>query len=164
MQLRRAAQLAPLVIASAFIFGQVPDDLRFEVASIKPSPESHGTDFYNPTRERFAADNITAKGLIAYAYDVREFQISGGPRWLETDPYDIIAKPQGDASAVRVMAMVRNLLVDRFSLKLHRESKEMPIYALVAAKSGPSSTLRRVRVSMSGAATDTSAHGASICG
>ncbi len=111
---------------------------QFEVASIKPSaPGSRGPTIYNPTRERFAVDGITTKGLIAYAYDVREFQISGGPRWVESDPYDIVAKPQGDIGGERIMAMVQNLLVERFGLKFHRESKEVPVFALVAAKSGP---------------------------
>lgn len=140
-----AACVARLLIATAVICVQIPadaqtattEDPHFEVASIKPSSESHGPTLYNPTRERFVASNITAKGLIAYAYDVREFQISGGPRWLENDQYDIIAKPQGDVGGERIMAMVRNLLIERFSLKLHRESKELPVFALVAAKSGP---------------------------
>jgi uncharacterized protein (TIGR03435 family) len=111
---------------------------EFEVASIRPSaPGTRGPTIYNPTPERFAIDGITTKSLIAYAYDVREFQISGGPRWLESDQYDIIAKPQGDTNGQRIMAMTRNLLADRFRLKLHRESKEIPVLALAVAKGGP---------------------------
>jgi uncharacterized protein (TIGR03435 family) len=84
---------------------------------------------FNPTPTRFAAQAITAKALIAYAYDVREFQISGGPGWIGPEQYDIVAKPQGDASSEHVMAMARTLLAERFNLKLHRDSKTMPVFA-----------------------------------
>jgi uncharacterized protein (TIGR03435 family) len=110
---------------------------QFEVASIKPSaPGARGATYYNPTRERFAISSITAKDLIAYAYDVREFQVSGGPHWIDSDQFDIVAKPEGDVSLARVRAMARDLLAERFQLNLHRESKEMPVFALVAAKGG----------------------------
>jgi uncharacterized protein (TIGR03435 family) len=111
---------------------------QFEVASIKPSaPGARGPTIYNPTHERFAIESITAKGLIAYAYDVRDFQISGGPNWLGSVEYDIVAKPEGDASGERILAMTRNLLAERFNLALHRESKELPVLALMTAKGGP---------------------------
>jgi uncharacterized protein (TIGR03435 family) len=111
---------------------------QFEVASIKPSPPgSRGPTIYNPTLVRFAIDSITPKGLIAYAYDVRDFQILGGPRWLASDQYDIVAKPECDARGERILAMVRSLLAERFRLVLHRESKEMPVFGLVIAKGGP---------------------------
>jgi len=111
---------------------------QFEVASIKPSaPGARGPTIYNPTRVRFAIDCISPKSLIAYAYDVREFQILGGPKWLGSDQYDVVAKPDGDASSERILAMARGLLAERFRLALHRESKEMPVFALVSAKGGP---------------------------
>src|SRR5262249_47269769 len=86
----------------------------FEVASIKPSAGDGGQNIYTPTHDRFAVEHMTAKALVAYGYDVREFQISGGPRWFETDPYDIVAKPQGEVTDARVAAMVRDLLEQRF--------------------------------------------------
>ena len=114
-----------------------PAALEFEVASIKPSqPGARGPTFYNPTPERFAITSVTAKALIAYAYDLRDFQVSAGPGWLGSNPYDIVAKPQGEVSAERVMAMTRSLLAERFHLKLHRESNEMPVFALLIAKEG----------------------------
>lgn len=111
---------------------------QFEVASIKPSaPGSRGPTIFNPTRERFAINGITTKGLIAYAYDVRDFQVSGGPSWVGSAEYDIVAKPQGEASGQRILAMARGLLAERFNLTLHHESKEMPVLALAVAKGGP---------------------------
>lgn len=119
---------------AAPIQSQTPE---FEVASIKPSPPgARGATFYNPTRERFAITSVTAKALIAYAYDVRDFQVSGGPGWVTSDEFDIVAKPQGDFSGAAILAMAKALLADRFSLRLHSESKEMPVYALVVAKGG----------------------------
>ncbi|MGA3202289.1 MAG: TIGR03435 family protein [Bryobacteraceae bacterium] len=114
------------------------EEPQFEVASVKRSaPGSHGPTIYNPTRERFAITGITTKSLIAYAYDVRDFQVSGGPGWVGSEEYDIVAKPQGDANNERILAMARGLLAERFSLTLHRESKEMPVLALVVSKGGP---------------------------
>jgi uncharacterized protein (TIGR03435 family) len=111
---------------------------QFEVASIRPgAPGARGATIYNPTRERFAINSITTKALIAYAYDVREFEVSGGPSWVGTEEYDIVAKPQGEASNARILAMAKNLLAERFNLTLHHESKEMPVLALTVAKVGP---------------------------
>lgn len=110
---------------------------QFEVASIKPNASgSRGPTIYNPTRGRFAIDSITLKALIAYAYDVREFQVSGGPSWVGSEEYNIVAKPQGEASNERILAMAKDLLAERFKLTLHHESKEMPVLALTVAKGG----------------------------
>jgi len=110
---------------------------QFEVASIKPSaPGSRGPTIYNPTPGRFAIDSIATKALIAYAYDVREFQVSGGPAWIGSEEYNIVAKPQGEATNERILAMARSLLAERFNLTLHHESKEMPVLALTVAKGG----------------------------
>src|ERR1700722_10243295 len=99
-----------LLSVHAFVWAQTAAP-QFEVASIKPSaPGARGPTIYNPTRERFAITSITAKALIAYAYDVREFQISGGPGWLGSEEYDIVAKPDGDVRGDRVLAMARALL------------------------------------------------------
>jgi uncharacterized protein (TIGR03435 family) len=111
---------------------------QFEVASMKPSaPGARGPTIYNPTRERFVVNDITPKSLIPYAYDVRDFQVSGGPSWLGPAQYDIVAKPQGDVSSERILAIARNLLAERFNLKLYRESKELSVFALTVAKGGP---------------------------
>ena len=108
---------------------------QFEVASIKRSaPGSRGQTIYNPTAVRFAITSITTKSLVAYAYDVRDFQVSGGPGWIESEEYDIVAKPQGEATTERILAMARGLLAERFKLTLHHESKEMSVLALTVAR------------------------------
>jgi uncharacterized protein (TIGR03435 family) len=70
------------------------------------------------------------------AYDVKEYQISGGPSWLDSERYDVAAKvPQG-ATKEQVGAMWQNLLAERFGLKLHHESKEFQVDELVVGKNG----------------------------
>jgi bla regulator protein BlaR1 len=131
---------APIVIGvltAPTIQAQNARGVEFEVASIKPSsPGTIGPTIYNSTRERFAIDGISLKGLIAYGYDVRDFQVSGGPGWVDSDQYDIVAKPQGDITSQSILEMTRNLLAERFNLRLHRETKEMTAFSLTVAKGG----------------------------
>jgi uncharacterized protein (TIGR03435 family) len=76
------------------------------------------------------------KNLLVAAYGVKTYQISG-PSWIDSERFDIVAKvPQG-ATKDDVKLMLQNLLAERFNLTLHREKKELPMYALVAAKNGP---------------------------
>jgi uncharacterized protein (TIGR03435 family) len=74
--------------------------------------------------------------LMLNAYGVQSFQIVGGPAWLESEGYNIDAKAPGSASQRQVFLMLQSLLEDRFHLKVHRETKDLPAYALVAAKGG----------------------------
>jgi len=114
------------------------EPLGFEVASIKPIPgfvNARG----NVSGPRITLSGYALEGLIMDAYHVESWQLSGGPAWRDTDPFEIIAKAPGDASPtpVQVREMLRSLLKERFKLKVHRETKEGPIYALVVAKNGP---------------------------
>jgi len=94
------------------------------------------------TGGRYLAENITLRNLIVNAYDIRDFQISGGSAWIGSDRWDISAKPETDVPPNaegnrKLQAMIRNLLAERFRLSVHTETKEMPIYALIVGKSGP---------------------------
>jgi uncharacterized protein (TIGR03435 family) len=79
---------------------------------------------------------MSLKELVAYAYKVRAFQVSG-PDWLTTDRFDIAAKLPEGASKDDVPAMLQALLVERFKLAAHLETKEHPVLGLVVAKGGP---------------------------
>jgi len=119
----------------------------FEVATIKPDRSSGLTRFDGILPGRFTATHVKAKALIAYAYNVRDFQISGGPDWINSAEYDIVAKPD-DAEAAKLGKapweqyreeyglLVQSLLVERFKLTVSRATKELPVYALVVAKNG----------------------------
>ncbi len=114
----------------------------FEVATIKPSrPEAVGKAFLVRGRQ-FSTVNTSLSDLIAFVYGVHARQIVGGPAWIETAKYDLLAKPDGDGqpNEKQWKAMVQKLLADRFQLAFHHDKKELPAYALTAAKSGPKLT------------------------
>jgi uncharacterized protein (TIGR03435 family) len=109
---------------------------EFEAASIKPNTTGGFTNLRPPVGGRFTATNATLKMLIDVAYKVRTYQLSGGPGWLDSEHYDLTAKAEGNANQDQVFLMLQKLLEDRFQLRLHHETKEMPVYALVVAKNG----------------------------
>lgn len=126
----------------------------FEVASVK----KHAADDDGGRGMRvsmggrdvsqFQASNVTAKMLVATAYNVKEFQISGGPSWIDSEHWDINAKvedslaeqlqklPRQQQQAQQAL-MIRSLLLDRFALQVTRSTKEGNVLALVIAKGGP---------------------------
>ena len=65
---------------------------------------------------RLTATNITAAALVRFAYDLPDFQIVGGPAWLNTDRFDVVAKAEGDPPLAQKRIMLRGLLADRFKL------------------------------------------------
>jgi bla regulator protein blaR1 len=113
----------------------------FAVATIKPTAVNDDSFAYRALPGgQLMAMGVTLKFLIIQAYQVEAFQIFGGPGWAGTDRWDIQAKPEGiegRLSRAEEAVMVRALLKDRFQLKAHLESREMPVYALVVAKGGP---------------------------
>jgi uncharacterized protein (TIGR03435 family) len=123
------------------LLAQVPTAQdSFEVASVKPSPAGAarfpGRSFL--PGGRFTANNLTLRALIQIAYDVPPVRISGGSNVLDSGTYDIDAKAEDSAAqAPQLKRMVQTLLADRFNLSLHRETRELLAYLLVAAKGGP---------------------------
>ena len=118
-----------------------PTARHFEVASIKPSSSTDQRLFYNMSNiqsgGQFTISNITVKKLIQDAWRIKDFQISGGPGWIGSDRFDIAAKPDGAVSVEQFPQMLQSLLVERFRLAIKSDAREMPMYALVVAKSGP---------------------------
>ena len=114
----------------------------FEVATIKPSqPDRPGKTFLVRGRQ-FSTVNTTLSDIMTFAYGIHARQITGGPAWLESDKYDITAKPDGDGqpNEKQWKAMVQKLLADRFKLTFHRDKKELSVYAIVVGKTGPKLT------------------------
>lgn len=112
---------------------------EFDSASIKPAQP--GTRGYSiqPLPGRLSARNVNLKQLVAAAYHVHDFQIAGGPKWIATDTYDVEAKAADGEAAPdekQLMAMLQTLLAKRFSLAIHRETKEQTVYVLQPVKSG----------------------------
>ncbi len=130
-----AAALLSLTILSV---AQTPR-LAFEVASIKPhrgevlfsaDPAVRGS--------RVIGTASTLADMITVAYGVRYDQIANGPGWINKDRFDIEAKAPGDVppTAEQARLMMQNLLAERFQLRLHRETRDLPVYALVVGKNG----------------------------
>jgi bla regulator protein BlaR1 len=119
----------------------------FEVASVKPNHSGDGrVMFQNQPGGRYTATNVTLRLLIRQAYQLQDFQIIGGPSWLNDDHYDIVAKAdpaQQDARGglqrgdgpTPIQLMIRALLAERFNLVVHNEKRDLPIYGLILARS-----------------------------
>jgi uncharacterized protein (TIGR03435 family) len=134
----RLAMISWLILASGDVEAQRPPE-KFEVASIKPSSPDSATETHRYPGGRFTASGVTVKALIQRAWNVKSFQVSGGPAWVNSQRYDISAKAaiDGNINGDQLMPLIQALLVERFHLRIHRETRELPIYSLVVGKSGP---------------------------
>jgi uncharacterized protein (TIGR03435 family) len=109
----------------------------FEAASVKPHPD---TGDRSRTRSiepgRITVTDVTLRELILRAYDIKPYQISG-PDWIQDNTYDVVATSGKAVSAEETRKMLGRLLAERFHLVFHRETRELPVFALVVAKGGP---------------------------
>ena len=113
--------------------------LEFEVASIKPSRANQPGLGLNVTATELRSPNISLAGLITFAFELHLTQVSGLPGWVETEPFEIVARlPQGgDPSDSQIRTMLKNLLQSRFGLSFHTEKRELSVYAIRIGKNGP---------------------------
>jgi len=128
-----------LAVLTATPRAQVPKDPAFDVAAIKPAADTTAFSYSHvEPGGRYIGQNMSLRLLIKTGYGVHDNQIIGVPPWIDSDRWDIHAKAEGykDAMAFRDMSrlMVRPLLADRFKLVMHHELRQLPVYALVAAK------------------------------
>jgi uncharacterized protein (TIGR03435 family) len=136
--------MVALFLAAVTVIGARPvavaQSAGFEVASIKPSnPNPTGplgaVPMVLPALGRLTATNVTLKMLVVAAFQKQPFQIVGGPPWQNTDKFDINAKAEdGSLATDQLLERLKILLADRFKLKVHSETRDVPIYALVLAK------------------------------
>lgn len=127
--------LAAILIASAA--GAQPASPRFEVATIKPAAPNqpgYGVDW---NRGFVRLNNVTLKAAILYAYELHDYQLSGGPKWTDSEAFDIVGKAESpEAKTEALHAMLQALLADRFQLTMRKEIKPLPSFALVIARGG----------------------------
>jgi uncharacterized protein (TIGR03435 family) len=111
----------------------------FEVASIRPHPGLPLSVRVSVSGSLVTVREYPLLGLIMDAYQLRSYQILGGPAWLESDRFDIVARAPGEGppTDAQLRMMMQKLLAERFQLKFHRETKQMPVYALTVGKGGP---------------------------
>jgi uncharacterized protein (TIGR03435 family) len=118
-------------------------DAGFEVATIHPSdsndPQAAKGWTFESEGHRIACKQATLLDIISMAYAIQRRQIVDGPAWLSKDRYDIVGTPDqpGVPNVKQTQSMYKKLLADRFHLTLHKDTREMPIYALTVAKGGP---------------------------
>jgi uncharacterized protein (TIGR03435 family) len=114
------------------------EHLAFEAASVKPIPGIVNARA-KVSGPRITLSGYALEGLVMDAYQVESWQLSGGPAWRDTDAFEIIAKAPGDAAPTPAQGreMLRSLLEERFKLKVHRETREGPVFGLVVEKNGP---------------------------
>jgi len=140
-----AAMLTALSAVQAIAQTTAPasESLRFEVASLKPTPpDVQGPAIIRPTpgNQGYIATNMPLRTYLMIAYVVRDTQISGAPAWFANDRYDLNAKAEKPSTVEELHVMLQNLLADRCGLKIHKESKEGTGYALVIDKGTPKVT------------------------
>lgn len=120
-----------LITVAAWVSAQP----AFEVASIKPAdPNANGT-YTRSDPDRLTLENVSLKDCIERAFEVKDFSLVA-PAWLDSARFNIVAKAPARTTRQQVNAMLQRLLIDRFHLTFHRETKVMPAYALVVDKRG----------------------------
>ena len=129
-------------IALGFFLAAVPHFARtqvlvFDAATVKPNNSGSGSSGTESTNGLLRITNQTLLRMIQYAYNLRDFQISGGPAWVQSDRYDVTAKPEGSVHDRQMKQMLQSLLSEQFQLQFHRQTQEGPIYALLIGKNGP---------------------------
>jgi uncharacterized protein (TIGR03435 family) len=142
--LRMTVLAASIVAASSPPSAQTPSPSgRFDVASVKPNRSGAlSIGFDVPGARRFTVSNAPLRDIIRFAHDVDEARLVGGPEWIRSERFDIVATAERDIPAwtpdgppAVLLAMVRSLLADRFHLDTHHDTRELPVYALVVARS-----------------------------
>jgi uncharacterized protein (TIGR03435 family) len=110
---------------------------EFEVASIKLNTGGGTAAYIRAQPGRLVMTNFSVRQLILSAHGVQDYQITGEPSWTGSDRYDIEAKAEGNPPVNQMTGpMLQTLLEDRCKLKLHRETRQLPVYELTVAKSG----------------------------
>jgi len=113
-------------------------DPAFEVATVKPSNPDERRGGSRFQGREFSSINTSVSALIAFAYGIHPRQLVGGPDWIAKERYDLLGKPgvEGQPNNRQTQALIQKLLADRFSLKFHREKRELSVYAIVVGKTG----------------------------
>jgi uncharacterized protein (TIGR03435 family) len=114
---------------------------EFEVASVKPTGIRDGSFAFDfPPGGRFTAKGVTVHNLLRTAYSLQDYQVQGGPGWMDSAGFDIDARPvAGTVKLTReqVLKMLQALIEERFHLAHHVETRQLPVYNLVVDKNGP---------------------------
>ncbi len=142
----RILPTALLLACAPLSMAQTTQPLAFDVASVKPHKFTGvGAMGISMTGGTLHAEHMSLNKLVAWAYNLEDFQLSGGPSWAangsitSSDLFEILAKaaPGQTPTPEQFRLMMQSLLADRFHLQIHRLSKPLPAYNLVVNKGGP---------------------------
>src|SRR3954471_3836673 len=131
-----------IVITLVLLGGSAVFAQTFEVASIKAAaPQTEGRFMVRMGGDpgRIDYTNVSLRDLIRQAYAVKDYQVVA-PDWTNSARFDVQAKLPPDTPQEQRNMMMQALLAERFGLKIHKESKEVPVYSLVVGKNGPKLT------------------------
>ena len=131
--MRRLAVGGVVVVLNLSLSGQAAlEDARFEVASVKPSLETFG-GYYRPTPTGFTTTSSVAE-MVMLAYQLPRFRVVGGEEWTRNQRFDVNARISGTRTPGDFWFMLRNLLRDRFALRVHREQRPTSVFALMLVR------------------------------
>lgn len=110
----------------------------FEVATVKPSDPKDGSTGFHMSGRQIYIENETLQDMVIFAYGVHPRQIVNAPDWVSKERFDVKGVPdaKGMPDVNQLRGMVQTLIADRFGLKVHKESREMTVYALRVSKTG----------------------------
>jgi uncharacterized protein (TIGR03435 family) len=131
----RVTALALMAAANSFAqsAGAAP---KFKVASIKPNTSTGQSSSINIDHVEIFVRNSTLHSIVQYAFSTRSFGVAA-PDWLSTTRFDVTARFAAGTSRAECKAMMQELLIERFKLETHRETKRLQGYAITLAKSEP---------------------------
>jgi len=134
------AALAAVVLGSVLVARVASQAINpvapatFDVASVKPHTSGESMTMVAQPGGRLVATNVPLRFVIRTAYQIQDDQISGEPAWVNSERFDIVAKSNAADPLQRLVPMLQSLLADRFKLVVHRDTKELPVFALSLAR------------------------------
>src|SRR5438876_413095 len=137
---RILACIGVVIVLSCAAFGQTAEKpTTFEIADVHASTPSALAQVSGgvPRGGRYELRNATMVDLITKAYNVTDDKVSGGPTWLASDRFDVIAKTPAGVTVDTARLMLQKLLTDRFGLKVHNDNKPLPVFVLTMGKGKP---------------------------
>jgi uncharacterized protein (TIGR03435 family) len=126
--------VAAIVVVSVLAVSAAGQSAAFDAASVKVNKTGEAGGRFGGRPGQIVVTNYTLRDIIRNAYGLQRYQIVGGPDWMGQDRFDINAKAPDGTQQSQMLAMVQALLADRFKLRVHRETRDLPVYALVVAR------------------------------
>ena len=138
--MRRIAACSAVFVLAISIQGQ--ESRSFAVASIRPNTSGLPYSQSSDPPDGLGFVNELLRDVIVFAFDLNDFQVTGDPAWVSRDRFDIAARADGPLTLDEKRIRLRQLLVDRFGLRVRQEAREQAVYALTKAERGASPGLR----------------------